>query len=236
MYETTLKALKALDARFDPPAATLTFSMGVCVAANDGQTCFGEVSCDDPNCTQQIFGNTATTRAEFSVAKHVLVHEKRKLNPPKPKAPKPVAPASNVPKGTAKDPSFGKSVARGGKLAQATLVSPAAAGDNAPSTSAAEDAPRTLGGYFEYANAEDKYEVASVEAAKSLERDRYLRSLPSRPRRAHRSHQARVRAKTCRSQLGSKPSGWRRRRRSALPSLAAFRSHRRRRRWRPRCR
>ena len=81
MYETTLKALKALDARFDPPAATLTFSMGVCVAANDGQTCFGEVSCDDPNCTQQIFGNTATTRAEFSVAKHVLVHEKRKLTP-----------------------------------------------------------------------------------------------------------------------------------------------------------
>ena len=56
MYETTLKALKALDARFDPPAATLTFSMGVCVAANDGQTCFGEVSCDDPNYTQEILG------------------------------------------------------------------------------------------------------------------------------------------------------------------------------------
>ena len=104
-YEVDLKRLQTLDEHFTGPpsgGADSTFSITVCVA-DDGVT-----SCDDQDCPgMKVFGSKPTTRAEFSTAKHVLVHAKHELNPPKAKERKLAAPAPNVPKGTAKDPLFG---------------------------------------------------------------------------------------------------------------------------------
>ena len=70
-YTLSLQQAQALDPTFSGPANS--FDIKVNVAAD------GVTSCDDPSCPTQAWGPKPTTRAEFSAAKHALVHWKRQL-------------------------------------------------------------------------------------------------------------------------------------------------------------
>ena len=128
-------------------------------------------------CPKKIFGESTTTRSEFSMRKHLVVHLKQhgaQALAAKPSASQP------PPKGTPKNPLFGRRSDQLAVLQQGKLVSPA------PSTPAAGTAPGQLTaidsgshsvGYFPRLSKESRLEAESKALQQSSERKRYLRSV-----------------------------------------------------------